>query len=438
MAFYGTLDGSIDLLVNSNPSIRPTLDLNFAQSKTLDPRVTFYRDSLATYVDSLGIIRTVPQNVPRFDHDPTTGESIGLLLEENRTNLLTYSEQFNDSSWTKGYSSVSANQVVSPDGLTTADKLVEDTTANVQHSLYKSRTGSNETVTFSVFAKAAERTKIYIQLSNFLNAASYAVCNLSTGVVETLGPGGADYTNVSASMVPYPNGWYRCILTSTKGNANNNNIPTISPYTTTTAYTGNGTSGIYIWGAQLETGTFASSYIPTIDSSVTRSADYADITGTNFSSWFNPLEGTFIAECDRGNDGTEGAGIGAARRPLDAYYDMIQFGEFYDNGGSTGRIYAGNGSPSTAEAVINAVHTTGQGIYNKYSFAYKTNDAFGAINGVSQGNDTSVTLPTGLDRFLFGSYSDGRANSNLDGHIKRFMYYNKRLTDSQILNLTSL
>ena len=79
--------GSLEV-TQEYPSIRPTLDLNFAATKTLDRRITFTRDSVGTYTDELGIVRTAPNNAPRFDHDPATGESLGLLIEDSRTNLL--------------------------------------------------------------------------------------------------------------------------------------------------------------------------------------------------------------------------------------------------------------------------------------------------------------------------------------------------------------
>ena len=112
---------------------------------------------------------------------------------------------------------------------------------------------------------------------------------------------------------------------------------------------------------------------------------------------------------------------------------MIQFGEFYDNSGMVGRVYVGG----TSQAQIGATHTTGQGVYNRYSFAYKTDSFAGAINGVLQNEDTSGSLPTNLDRFKFGGYNNNVSNNNLDGHIKYLHYYPKRLTNAQLQLLTS-
>ena len=109
------------------PSIRPTLDLNFAATKTLDRRITFTRDSLGTYTDDMGILKYASNNTPRFDHDPTTGESLGLLTEESRTNQMIYSSDITgDVSQNSGYGvqngTVTGNQTTAPDGTTTADK----------------------------------------------------------------------------------------------------------------------------------------------------------------------------------------------------------------------------------------------------------------------------------------------------------------------------
>ena len=105
------------------PSIRPTLDLNFAATKTLDRRITFTRDSLGTYVDELGIIRTAPNNTPRFDHDPATGESLGLLIEESRTNLVPDSTNYNGWGTYSSSTSFNTQETLAPDGTYTAVKI---------------------------------------------------------------------------------------------------------------------------------------------------------------------------------------------------------------------------------------------------------------------------------------------------------------------------
>ena len=217
-------------------------------------------------------------------------------------NLLTYSEDFSDASWIKNNSSISTNQITSPDGFATADKLIENA-ANAQHFVYKSRTGSNETLTFSVFAKAAERTNVWLQLSNFSTLAVNARFTLTdSGSVSNVSANSADYTNNSASIIQYANGWYRCILTTTKGSVNTTNNPSISASSGALIYQGDGTSGIYIWGAQLEQGSVATDYTPTTTTAINRvlaSTTNTNITGlgTYYSSGFDENVGftTFLS-----------------------------------------------------------------------------------------------------------------------------------------------
>ena len=179
-------------------------------------------------------------------------------------NYFLNSQDFTNVEWTKANSSIVANTTTAPDNLTTASKLVDNATLN-QHMVYKSRSGSNETLTFSVYAKAAERTKVFLQLSNFLNETAQATFDLSAGTAGSAGVNGTDYVSKSTSIISVGNGWYRCTLTATKKAVNTTNIPTIS---TTDAsgnptYTGDGVSGIYIWGAQLEKNSTVGPYMYT-------------------------------------------------------------------------------------------------------------------------------------------------------------------------------
>jgi hypothetical protein len=181
-------------------------------------------------------------NVPRLSY--MYGSCPALLLEPQRTNLALYSEDFDNAAWAKTRCSITANSVVSPDGNTTADTLVEDTTASATHPVSQGVTLTAAAQTFSVYAKAANRSWIQIALLSTANASAYF--NLSNGTVGTVG------SAATASIVSVGNGWYRCVITATTAaGANTLGIYPASA-DATNVYTGNGTASIYIWGAQCE------------------------------------------------------------------------------------------------------------------------------------------------------------------------------------------
>lgn len=198
----------------------------------------------APITNYIPVLQTAASGVARFDHNPTTGESLGLLVEEQRTNLVTYSEDFANAAWTKSNSSITSNTIVAPDGTLTGDKLVEDT-ANSNHSVRNPVTVvSGSTYTASVYFKAAERTQSSFEI--FTGASVYKIIvDLSTGTfVSQSGTGSYVITSVG-------NGWYRVAITAVASSTTLNAFiyPAVAGSTT---YTGNGYSGVFIWGAQLE------------------------------------------------------------------------------------------------------------------------------------------------------------------------------------------
>jgi hypothetical protein len=235
------------------PASRPSLDLNFAKTKRLDPRITFSRSSTATYIGSDGLIKSAAVNEARFDHSPSTGESLGLLVEEARTNLLTYSSDYTNAAWTKQNVSLTPNSSVAPDGTLTATLVANDAT-NGEHRLYRNE-GTTST-TRSIYAKAG--TAGYISISRGTVAGGYAVFDLLTGVVS------ASASLTSAAITAAGNGWYRCqviggvsedIFVVNVGTTAANAVPQQT-------YAGTG-QHVLLWGAQKEAGAFPTSYIPT-------------------------------------------------------------------------------------------------------------------------------------------------------------------------------
>lgn len=240
----------------------PTLSLNFLTG-TLDPRITFTRASGATYTDSTGTLKLATSNTPRFDYDPVTLSAKGLLIEEQRTNLLTYSDQFDNAAWIKNNITVTSNAITSPDGNLTADKMIATAVAGIHKTRVAIVLGTQ--YTFTIYAKAAEYQ--YLTLNDDASGASGIGVNLSTGEYIV----GVSLSSVG-SINKLSNGWYRIKFSWIAGSAVMNVHLQTSLTTSDSNFTGDGTSGVYLWGAQLEAGSFATSYIPTTTAQATRAA----------------------------------------------------------------------------------------------------------------------------------------------------------------------
>jgi hypothetical protein len=373
---------------------------------------------------------TATDNVARFDHNPTTGESLGLLVEEQRTNLVLRSEEFDNAYWTKTNATITANTIVVPDGTLTGDKLVStngSTSSSLQRQVTSLTAGAS--YTFSYFVKS-DGVVPFVQLVCLDGAnVSRAWFNLTTGATGTTA---GSFVNPVATSCG--NGWFRVTATITLtgtnpffivGNATGDNI---------NGYTGDGYSGIYIWGAQLEAGAFATSYIPTVASQVTRSADRASMTGANFSSWYNAGQGTFYQEASTVN--VFGPSLGFS----------------VDNGTSNNRISVSvNGSATlaqrgarlsvssagltVADIVQGVTPTSGQ--FYKLGAAVKTNDFALYSNSLSIGTDTSGAMPLSDSLSLSLGSRLSATDSYLNGHIRKLSYHPQRLSNANLIALTS-
>ena len=285
LASVPTARTNLGLGTDNLPTILPTLNLDFANIPDLDSRLTYTRASTATYYDAFGVLQTAAVDTPRLDYDPSTGESLGILLEEQRTNLLTYSEQFDNAAWGKTNVSVTPNAIAAPDGTTSAD-LVYELTGSGGKAITINLTASSSTdYTSSVYAKAGTRSVLGLRAdgAGVESSGSISYFDLSSGTVQI----SAGHT--SATIEDAGGGWYRCSITESSSVAGGDYQLRIHICQSvgTQIYTGDGTSGIYLWGAQLEAGSFATSYIKTEASQVTWSADDLSITGTNFSDFYN-------------------------------------------------------------------------------------------------------------------------------------------------------
>lgn len=386
---------------------------------------TFSRASVGTYFDSAGILQTAASSMPRFDYEPVTHVAKGFLIEESRTNVVKYSEDFaNGSNWFNTQMSVTPNVAISPAGTTTAELLTRTGTSGgvYQQQLYSGSTG---TYTVSIFAKAATiGNQFGLRIQGTYPDRGDVKFNLATGVViSTLASG--NYTNASATIKHVGNGWYRLTLTVTANTSNVSRV-LIGP-TDSTLSTGGWEaadailSDVYVWGAQLEQGAFATSYIPTTTAAVTRPADYLTIpTG----AWYNQSAGTFY-------DDTEWVSIAGANYPMlfrvDDTTNNNRWNAFYKQSTSTIGVDAFNSGISQGSWFSMTTSTSGT---KKLAAAQSLNNANAAFDGIIQTLDTTWTPPT-ITRLVL---SGGSSTASI--WQKSLKYYPLRVSDDQLQLLT--
>jgi hypothetical protein len=383
--------------------------------------MTVVRATTATRVNSAGVIQSVAINVPRLDYPPLGG-CPRILIEPERINKVFYSEEFDNIYWSKFAATVSANVSASPEGNTTADLVYPSSTGALKGQVFRALTGITlgDVVTVSVFVKASSKNFAYIApLYNFSPAAYF---NLSTGAITSPIP------NVTTSMTAFANGWWRISVTSTATATSFISIGSTDDASGSNINTASGTDGILLWGAQVEVGTTASSYIPTVASTITRNADVISKTGV--SSLIGQTEGTIYAEIKVTKL------LGAASRYVFHLSDGTANNRIYiafsgaDSNVLRARIFSGG----TLQCSINSSALTSTGTY-KLAMAYKNNDIVFYINGIQIGTDTSATIPTcskvdlGHNQGGASQFNDGINNANI---------WKTRLTNAQLATLTTL
>ena len=418
---------------NNFPNIRPTLNLNFALSKRVDPRITFVRSTTATYFDQDGILQTAAANQGRITFDPATLDCQGLLIEEQRTNSIRNNTMQGAVAGTPGTAPTNWVQILPSSGTFTREIIGTGTESGINYIdvRYTGTPGASTNYQFyqegfsSVAALSGQTWtgSFYAKLV----AGTFAGTSASQLVVYERDSGGGFLAGGSTNITPT--------------SAALNTQRYFHTRTLTNASTAFVQSGLLIQFTgvaiditlriglpQLEQGAFATSVIPTTTTALTRNADVASMTGTNFSSWYNASEGTLF---------TSAAGVanvsGATRR----------YAEINDSG-SLERIIVGySGTTSTRLLVQDGgatqadIAVTTPSVENviKMAAVYKTNDFQQASNGNLGLADTSGTLPT-VDRMFIGSADGSTANTFLNGTIQRIAYYPVRVTDAQLQALT--
>jgi hypothetical protein len=396
------------------------IDLNFipiaGTSPALDPRITFTRSTTGTYVNNAGVLTSAAINSPRFDYDPVTLALKGLLIEEQRTNLVLQSQDFATTWATSASLTIATNTTTAPDGTITADTVSATTTASYcfQDIIFS----ADGTKAYSIFLKSGTsgRSRIFIRDQTAGISRGDAVITWTGGIPSVVMSLGS-----LQGIQAYANGWYRLQVIVDSVVAANSNQFRIFPDNIA------GTGSMIVWGAQIENAAFSTSYIPTTTAAVTRAADLASMTGTNFSSWYNQTEGTLYAEYVYSATGVANS----------CAYSL-------DNGTGNETVVNASAAPNI-DRVLSSAGGVPQANFGNFSYsagqiiqravAIKLNDAATTANGSTVATDTSYTMPSPT-QLVIGA-AGYFTSSRLNGHIRRIVYYPTRLSNEELQALTS-
>jgi hypothetical protein len=384
------------------------------------------RATTATRVNASGLIESVASGVPRLDYY-TSGGTAGcpaLLVEPSAANSLLQSAAWNVSPWaaTSGSqgATVSGNVTASPDGTTNADKLIEAAVTGTHFCLQTLTLTSGTTYTASCFVKASERTRGRLRMSG--SGAYWDLeFNLTSGTVT----GGTN-----PFIQNFGNGWYRIGATFTANQASNNFILFLLDASGNASYTGDGTSGLFVFGAQIEVGSVATSYIPTTTAAVTRNAEVISISGA-VSGCVGQTEGTMYLEFifRRPTIATAGpCGIASSNN---------QNRVLFWNNNSTNSM-AVNIQVNAANIFNISVGTLIEGTRYKLAIGYKSGNSAIFLNGIQVGstNTSAFTFAASLVAIFLGTYEAAAASVTNTG-INAFTLYTTRLTNTELAALTA-
>jgi hypothetical protein len=406
--------------------LNPTLDLDFAnqvyrhyspatglREKALSDIVSFTRASTATYFDAKGIMQTAASGAPRIDFDPATGECKGLLIEEARTNRLTYSADFSNPAWLKVNCTTSVPSVAAPDGSATSTKFTYMESVTFSSVGQTVSAAGNNAFSFSMYFNKASTSTFAIFalfcLGNAVQNGSFTF-NPQTGVI-------ADQPQSGVALVTFIGGdWYRVSYSFTGTNPSNT-----SAVANVYFYPGE----TICWGAQLEVGAFPTSYIKTEAQTATRAADVAVISGTAFSDFYRQGAGTVLHRCRALasisgkylldiNDGTYNQSINIVLSPPNFMPTVVDGGLI--------QMQSARGTNDT-------------NITTSMAFALANNDFACSVSGGAIGSDLSGTVPI-VNRMQFASRRVDYLEM-MSLYLSRFAYFPKRLSNATLQQLTA-
>lgn len=412
----GTFE-TIPSWVLSVSGVAATLDTDFVNNRAYNANETTVATLLSCSRASSGYYTKADGTLQNFSSNTLRYGTNGLLVENASTNINIRSQELSNATWSKLNCSVTADAIAAPDGTTTADLIVGSTSAAL-HATYNSAGAAIATVsqayTMSFYAKAGGYSYLAIQIDGLSgHIGGVVVYGLSGAGTTTIGSG-----ITSASITSIANGWYYCTVTATATGTNCGPIfgPRSSAGSTFDSGAQDGTSGIYVWGVQVEQGTAATSYIPTTTASATRAADvitFSDLT------WFDGAATTIYAEWLAKN-------IAAAKVwSLDATNDTF----LDEQSGMSARI---NDAAATFAVTVATTATAGATV--KAAARLAANDIAICMNGGTVATDTTATAPGTLTASRLGI--DLSSANALNGYIRRVAAFKSTLLSNA--NLQSL
>jgi hypothetical protein len=406
--------------LTSTERVLPRLALDFTTA-SLDSRITFTRAlNTATVVNSSGYVTPIDADLPRFEYNPVTLACKGLLIEESRKNIFLNSANLTTASWIPASTILSATASTSPANTNTANSVTPNNGTGAGNAqIYQTQTCSASTAyTYSIYLKANGMTTYQLRLIIRQSGGAYigeADVNVDLSAVSvTTTTAGTPPTSVSATITAAGNSWYRVTLTGTTTSLTG--LIRCGLYNLTT---GNGTNGVLAWGVQVEAGAFATSYIPTDATAggITRNADVATMTSTNFSDWYSA--------------GAGGVVVGVLPSTTSGTRPALQFDDATANeiialrGNTTNPelVIVDGGAP---QAQINAGTIAANTAYN-LGATWGTDNCAAAVNGGAAVTDNTATIPT-VTQARLGSDGTNYANA----WLQKILYWPQRLINSEV------
>jgi hypothetical protein len=402
--------GKADALYNFVPSPVQSLD-----------RFVVTRASTKLRIGSNGLYGSVANNVPAFEFN-TDGSYRGLLVEPGATNLALRSQEFGTSPWTaEATSSVSVNTQVAPDGATTADTYTQGATPGSARIQQAYTTTSGAQITQSVFVKKSVGTHIRFSLADSATVANGggAWFNLDTGAVGTSGATGTG-TFTSASISALPNGWYRLSVTVA--------VPATTGYlfllyvaSADNSSTRLANGEVFLWQAQVETGSVATSPIVTTAGTASRVADSNVLTGA--TSLIGQSAGFVVVEVNMRNAGVN-RGLISLNDGTNDNRMSLQVG-----GGNTVELRVVRATvlqgASTGVAITEGVQ--------RWGFRYSASGCHISRNGVTVATIGAITVPatSRIDAF------QAVAGAQFNGWGRSIVMGNTDITEATLNALTA-